>query len=279
MKRLVIFVITTSILLSLAGCGGKSDIVDTTAETEMNETVTTQEPVETQTPEPTSTPTSTINYSWENHTCTWEDQDGYVIEEYYSFVDSWVDCNDKDTVKKICDEIGIKNLPPTDAGFDFYGNLIKENNPHMAYLFGTVQCKNVTQGWDITDNNAKDVVFHVRLLDSKEIKSPTGALDSSAIMHVFYSNETIDMIHSGLNGFGHYGYSIGIGLKLNKNTSAKLPFCIKVYSPINPNHPQGDKWYEQLKITAGNRVGYQDGDPDFIFQPKATTPSAELEGN
>lgn len=280
MKKLVIFIITISMLMSLAGCGSKSTTVETTEETATNEPITTQEPIETQTPKPTPTPepTPAQNYSWEKYTCTWEDQDGYVIEKNYSFIDSWIDCNDTATVNKICNEIGINSLPPTDAGFDYYGNLIKEKNPHMVYLFGTVQCKNVTQGWDITDNNAKDIGFPVRLLDSKDIEAPTGGLDSSTIMHAFYSSKTVNMMHRSPVGFS-YSLPQGIWMRLNKNISAKLPFCIKVYSPINPNYPQGNNWYENLRVTAGNRVGNPGGDPDFIFQPKSPTTSVEDEEN
>ena len=56
LKKLFAYILTLSLILSLAGCGSKSTTVETTAENTMNEPILTQEPEEIQTPKPTSEP-------------------------------------------------------------------------------------------------------------------------------------------------------------------------------------------------------------------------------
>ena len=50
---------------------------------------------------------------------------------------------------------------------------------------------------------------------------------------------------------------------MHSNDTGNLPFVITVYSPKNPNYPDGDKWYTDYSVGCWGEGSVD----DFYFTP------------
>lgn len=217
---------------------------------------------------------------WEVYTSEpYETNDGYKIEKSYAFADRWVDSDDSSAIKSICSELGIDNMISTESiNFEYPTVGDGTETPlHCAYLFGYLSAENVTDGWDISEDNPKDLVFGIGMRrndidDEHAIRNDTKGTNNS-LCYVFYTDKTNTCyLYSGFPAphykgkvkiDGYFDEIDGIGLSMKSNDTGKLPFVIVAYSPKNPNNPEGDKWYLNYDMAA-----YENGQLAFTSCPE-----------
>ena len=209
---------------------------------------------------------------------------GYVINLHYVFADRWVDSFDTELVEKFFEEVGIhcvdslssvQNLGVYPDFSSVYNEYKKDSNPHLEYLFGYLQCENITDGWDINEENPQNVFYLIGAdgadVNSRFYKSSLCAFYSDSVEQDYCYYYAKGGMYSGKDYQGIRG---SFGITLNSNQSGILPFVLAVYSPVNPKYPDGDKWYEELAITVhdydynsyGNTVL---GDTIFSYIPES----------
>ena len=186
--------------------------------------------------------------------------EGYVINLHYAFTDRWVDSYDTELVEELTEYVGIdcvdslssvNNLGINPNGVNtFYDEYEKGGNPHLKYIFGYLQCDNITEGWDISEENRQDVYYLIGADgDDKSLwnKSSLAGFYSDDVVQSYrvYSPKSVYLRDEGGYGYPHGSF----GITLKSNQSGNLPFVLAVYSPVNPNYPDGDKWYEDVAVT------------------------------
>ena len=254
--KIISLISLTALIMILNSCGG----------TKQTEPAQTELPIETPQPTeivvteaPTAKPTPRPSYTWKKHSYIETTNDGYKIEKYYSFTDKWISSSDEAQIKKICSELHIENMPSVQN----IGIKINEAEPQFYYVFGKVSCANITEGWDINEDNAKNVNYHIGIQRSDN--KTDAKINGSTVLRGFYS-DGISQAHCSGGSLFHDSrkYPWSLGVKLNKNKSGTVPFVIAVYSQKNPNYPNGDDWYKDLEITVRDSGRYE---PDFKFVP------------
>lgn len=252
MKRLLLFIIAISVTLSLAGCGGKSTTVETTAEPGANETVATQEPIETKTQEPTPTPEPTpeMNIEWTTATVTRTDNDGYKYEITYRF-SPWILLSNTDVVEKAWKEVNRNNdtLPSfNDWGLSHNGNVYKRDIDYgkyfyatamtdMYYCVGSFEIKNITEGWSITENSSRS--FDFSFANNYNYYKP---IENRHILRIFYSNGAKDTT-TWFSG----------SAKLTSNKWGSVPFILMTAESFDPNNPNGKFLADIQKVAIGDK--------------------------
>ena len=272
MKGKIISIVSmTALILSLAACGGakteKPEKTEISTKTpQPTEFIVTEAPTPRLTAVPTPRPTPVTSYKWKKYSYKETTNDGYQIEKYYSFTDKWISSSDESQIERICNELNIKNMPSAKN----IGIKVNETEPQFYYIFGKVSCANITEGWDINEDNAKSVNYHIgmQLTDTKNNKNAI-KLSSSAILRGFYSDGISQAYSRGGRFADDKNQLRSLGVKLSKNKSGVVPFVIAVYSQKNPNYPNGDDWYKELEIMVTDKSDYVNGhyEPEFKFIP------------
>lgn len=258
MRRRLACLLAIVIVLSLAGCGGENmeDISEEADGYQIDNSTISAKPSDIS-PLPadedennvSATPPEETDIAWTEVSYTTTDADGYNYEITFK-LSPWILLSDNaDIIDSIWTEIGKGNELP---GFDDWG-LTKMSNFHqrsfiqgaltrkfthamtdMYYCLGTVQIKNITNGWSITSESSRNSSFGLTWASGYELSGGSSSTVYS-IGKVFYSDSAEDED----DGLDH-------GAKMTNDYWGPAPFIIMAPENFSPNYPYGQRAEDML---------------------------------
>ena len=176
------------------------------------------------------------------------DQDGYQYEIIWRF-SPWILLSNEDIIKNIWDDIGQGSPLPqfddwglkNDSGLYYRSNvpgfsILLGKTPsqdffgfrmnYMYYCLGTVQIRNITEGWSINENNSRS--FYAQMQWDSVFKSDI-TNTAYIIGRTFYKNGNNDAADGLL-----------ASAKLTHDNWGPVPFVLMAPENISPNNPDGE---------------------------------------
>ena len=279
MKKLVAVLV---LMLILTGCSGSDEPVstgDTLTEIvnpDTNVTVTetpviTDTPIETTpeitvTPEPTLTPIPTETptpvpgqkFGFEVYNAKYDNGQGYIFNQEYWLMDTWIDSRDSESVKEACEKIHI-DVSRLDELLSQYPSEYRKDG-HYMYVFGYISSENITEGRSLSEDNTQDCGCR---MESSLVKiEPRFSLDMYMV-GFFFDNETlkknaipIPLLGSQFVVFADNTYTDTLSWSQSKD-KVDIPIVFVAYSEDDPDYPQGNPWYEGIVISVYDKTAVE----------------------
>lgn len=283
MVKKTISLILASLALFLSGCGsGSLERNHSSAQSTQIESteviIETDSPTVRTTTVPTEKATEDMSYDteWTKISYSSEDSDGYTFDISVE-LSPWVLLSNTDIVNSIWKEVSAGQQLPSfnDWGLNLYNssgfnNFYERNNENvmffhtmtdMYYCIGSATIKNTTNGWDISEQNPRQITESLFCsLNVNDVNSG----GSSIICKTFYND--------GIKDYG--GVTIEGTMKGNIVT---IPFIIMAPENISPKYTNGEyyevvkdsvfyeDWSSMQNRTNGNKIGIIGKDAIYIY--------------
>lgn len=242
-----------SILLTcvvLASCSNNKQSANLTYNTSvMNEytpEVEVEEHVEEVVEESTS---SDYSIAWIEKKSTVQDVDGYMYEVTVK-VSPWIYSGNESILNDAWNEVGKGNAFPylrnfyltsrdnryySDWLYDFSedpawgrrGQFYTSSTDEAYYSVGQIEVKNITDGWDITENNPRNIKYslgpQIYYSDDDEY-----GITYLVLGRIFYSTNFVDSVGG-----------VFASPEIKKNTWGPVPFVLIAAEEFSPKYPNG----------------------------------------
>lgn len=256
MKRIVIFVLAALMLLSVAcsaepaadkTAGARRRTENTTSRpTEQTGSKPTAKPTRKPTPEPTPKPTPAVSVDWTELVLPYTDEQGYTYEITIR-LSPFILLSNTDILEKAWSEVSRgRELPSYDSWYvqpgiygypTLYANaydtnwntdmLCTDGLSDMYYSVGSISIRNTTEGWSITEQNARDVVIPMRYGADKDLNTGTDHFGFLGC-RIIYSNQTQTFLRG-----------LRVDAYMSKDKWGPSPFVLMAAEVFSPNFPNG----------------------------------------
>ena len=278
MKKLVAVLL---LMLILTGCSGSdepvslsdtlTEIVNPDTYVTVTETpVITDMPIETTpeitavpeltaTPIPTETPTPVPGqkFGFEVYNAKYDNGQGYVFDQEYWLMDTWIDSRDSESVKEACEKIHIDDSRLNELLSQYPSEYRKDG--HYMYVFGYISSENITEGLSLSEDNAQEC--GCRMGSSLVQIGQKYSLDMFMV-GFFFDNETLKqnatpiIYGSPFVVFADNTYTDTLSWSQSKD-KIDIPIVFVAYSEDAPDYPQGNPWYKGIVISVYDKTAVE----------------------
>lgn len=207
---------------------------------------------------------SSSKVEWQTQTLRLKDAGGYEFDVTIK-ASPWISTNQTEILESAWSEVSDGDELPSESSWSLQEagtNLYKYVPPSnrgtfifpmtgMYYTVGTIEIKNVTDGWDITSDNPRDISLVLAWQSAFNNLSTT----SYIVSKTFYSD-------------GPYSDAgvIELSTSMHKNNLGPITFVAMAPQNITPDHPDGEYFADMAKgyfhLGGGNMsAGYEGGVP------------------
>lgn len=249
-----ILAILLCLLFVFSGCAKSEPVAATTyepepiVETEPEIVTVTEEQESIVETESENIPSDT-SIAWIETKSIIEDTDGYKYEVSVK-VSPWIYSSNEGILKDAWNEVGKGNEFPSLSNFrldfrdnryysdwldDFSevnfgtrtGHFYNSTLEDVYYSVGQIEFKNITDGWDITEDNPRTIQYSL----GAEVYSGNGesrTITYSILGRTIYSTSSVDRVGG-----------VMVSPKMVKNTWGPAPFVLIAAEEFSPNYPNG----------------------------------------
>lgn len=256
MKKVLSLMLSVMLLLVLVGCDESQTNSNPTVNTQITELETpTEKPSDKATEMSTDVSTESgseqlsdgFEIEWTEISDSSEDTEGYTYD-FSVKLSPWILLSNTEKVNSTWKTISSdKQLPNfSDWGLDLYNgkgfnNFYERKDSNvmffhtmtdMYYCFGVATITNTTDGWDINEQNTRNITKNLYCtIDINDVNSG----GSSIICKTYFNDVSKDYSDIRFEG-------------IMKENSVTIPFIIMAPENYSPNYPNGE-YYEAVKNT------------------------------